>query len=199
MLVQNSIALDDLPAEPDSRIIRAEQADAWRDGYKFLAAVREMASKVEENARNTYAAAYEKGYEEGRAAGAVEASRLVRDTTVAVDGYLAKLEPEIGALAMSVVKRIFGQLDVGGLVALAAAQALTELRQQKNLTVTVHPAAVDRVQAAVDAGRLTATVESNPGLNEDACIITSDFATIDASLDVQLRALAADFTPANGR
>src|ERR1700676_4797813 len=80
MLVDNPIALDDLPAEPGTRIVRAAQADAWQDGYTFLAAVRETASKVDENARNTYAVASEKGYAEGRDAGAFEASRLVRDT-----------------------------------------------------------------------------------------------------------------------
>jgi type III secretion protein L len=198
MRVQNSIALDDLPAEPGSRIVRAAEAEAWQDGYEFLAAVHEAASQVEEKARSTYAAAYEKGYEEGRAAGALEASRLVRDTTLAVDRYLAKLENEIGALAVSVVQRMFGELDVTDLVARAATQALAEFRQQKNLTVTVHPAAADHVRAALNGGRLAVTVESNSDLNEGACIVSSDFAVIDASLDVQLRVLAADLASANG-
>jgi type III secretion protein L len=197
MLVHDPIALDDLPAEPGSRIVRSAQAEAWQDGYAFLAAVREAASQVDENARDTYAAAYQKGYEEGRAAGAQEASQLVRDTTLAVDRYLAKLENEIGALAMSVVRRVVGELDVKDLAARAAIQALTEFRQQKNLRVTVHPAAADRVRTALDACGLTVTVESNPGLDEGACIVASDFAVVDAGIDVQLRALAADLV--NGR
>jgi type III secretion protein L len=199
MLVQNPIALDDLPAEPGSRIVRAAEADAWQNGYEFLAAVRDAASQLEENARKAYAAAYEKGYEEGRAAGALEASRLVRDTTLAVDGYLAKLENEIGALAISVVRRMFGELDVADLVARAAAQALTDFRQQKNLTVTVHPTAADRVRTALDAvSGVAVTVESNPALDEGACVVASAFAVVDASIDVQLRALAAELASANG-
>jgi type III secretion protein L len=198
MLVDNPIALDDLPAEPGTRIVRAAQADAWQDGYTFLAAVRETASKVDENARSTYAVASEKGYAEGRDAGAFEASRLVRDTTLAVDRYLAKLESEIGALAISVVQRIVGELDVTDLVARAANQALTEFRQEQKLKVTVHPAAVGRVRTALDADRLAVTIESDPGLDEGACIVASDFAVIDASIDVQLRALAAEFASVNG-
>jgi type III secretion protein L len=197
MLVHDPIALDDLPSEPGSRIVRAPQAEAWQDGFEFLAAVRAVASRVDEEARATYAAAYERGYEEGRAAGAQEASALVRDTTLAVDRYLAKLENEIGALAMSVVRRVLGELDVKDLVARAAIQALTEFRQQKNLRVTVHPAAADRVRTALDACGLTATVESNSGLDEGACTVASDFAVVDAGIDVQLRALTADLV--NGR
>src|SRR5262245_56789699 len=130
MFAPNQISLDDLPAAPGSRIVRAAQVEAWQDGYRFLAAVREAAGKVEESARSTYAAAYAKGYQEGRAAGAIEASRLVRDTTLGVDRYLAKLESEIGALALGVVRRVLGDLDIADVVARAAAQALAEFRQE---------------------------------------------------------------------
>ena len=90
MFAPNQISLDDLPAGPGSRIVRAAEVDVWQDGYRFLAAVREAAGKVEENARSTYAAAYAKGYAEGRAAGAIEASRLVRDTTLALYTFAAE-------------------------------------------------------------------------------------------------------------
>jgi type III secretion protein L len=195
MSAQEPIALDDLPAEPGSRIVRAAQAGAWQDGFELLAAASKAASQIEENAQSTYAAAYKKGYEEGRAAGTEEASRLVRDTTLAVDRYLAKLESDIAALAMGVVQRIFGDFDVADLVARAATQALTEFRQEKNLKVAVHPAAADHIRTALEPlthRGLAVTVETNPALNEGACIIASDFAVIDASVDVQLRALYAD-------
>ena len=198
MYEDDPIGLDDLPAEPSIRIVRAAQADAWQDGYTFLATVRETASKVDETARSTFAAAYQEGYAEGRDAGAIEASRLVRDTTLAIDRYLAKLESEIGALAISVVQRIVGQLDVTELVARAAHQALTEFGRERKLKVTVHPAAIGRVRTTLDAARLPVTVESDPGLDEGACIVASDFAVIDASIDVQLRALAAKLSSVNG-
>src|SRR5215471_1276694 len=75
MLAPNEISLDELPAGPSSRIVRAAQVEVWQDGYRLLAAVREAAGKLEENARDTYAAAYAKGFREGRSAGAIEASR----------------------------------------------------------------------------------------------------------------------------
>jgi type III secretion protein L len=195
MFAPNQIALDDLPAGPGSRIVRAAQVDAWQDGFRFLAAVREAADKVEDNARSTYAAAYAKGYAEGRAAGAIEATRLVRDTTLGVDRYLAKLESEIGALALSVVRRVLGDLDRADLVARAAAQAVAEFRQEKSIKVTVHPAAADRVSKALagltQCNGATVMVEADPALDEGACIVASDFAAVDASIETQLQAFAA--------
>ena len=199
MLAPNEISLDELPAGPGARIVRAAQVDAWQDGYKFLAAVREAAGKVEENARNTYAAAYDKGFAEGKSAGAIEAGRLVRDTTLAVDRYLGKLESEIGALALGVVRRVLGELDIADVVARAAAQALSEFRQEKFVKVTVHPAAVDRVSMALapltQEGGPSVTVESDPALDQGACIVTSDFAVVEASIEAQLQAFANDLRP----
>ena len=129
-------------------------------------------------------------------AGAIEASRLVRDTTLAVDRYLAKLESEIGALALGVVRRVLGELDIADVVARAAAQALSEFRQEKFVKVTVHPAAVDRVSTALAAlsqeGGPAVTVEPDPAVDQGACIVTSDFAVVEASIEAQLRAFAAD-------
>lgn len=195
MFAPNQIAVDDLPAEPGLRIVRAAQVDAWRDGFRFLAAIREAAGKVEDNARSTYAAAYAKGYAEGRAAGAIEATRLVRDTALGVDRYLAKLEGEIGALALSIVRRMVGDLDRADLVARAAAQAVAEFRQEKTIKVTVHPAAADRISRALagltHSNGATVTVEADPALDQGACIVASDFAVVDASIETQLQAFAA--------
>ena len=194
MFALPEISLDDLPAGPGSRIVRAAQVGAWQDGYRFLAAVREAAGKVEDNARGAYAAAYAKGYAEGRAAGAIEASRLVRDTTLGVDRHLANLEGEIGALALNIVRRVLGDLDVAEVVARAAAQALAEFRQEKIVKVTVHPAAADRVSTALAAltqgNHAIVTVESDPALEQDACIIASDVAVVNASVEAQLQAFA---------
>jgi type III secretion protein L len=195
MFAPNQRSLDDLPAGPGPRIVRATEVGAWQDGFRFLAAVHEAGAQAEENVRSAYATAYAKGYAEGRAAGVIEAGRLVREATSAVDRYLAKLEGEIGALALGIVRRMLGDLDVADVVARAAAQAVAEFRQEKILKVMVHPAAADRVGAALAAlmegSEATVTVESDPALEADACIVTSDRAVVDASVEAQLAAFAA--------
>jgi type III secretion protein L len=202
MFEPRPISLDDLPREPGVNVLRAEEAAAWQDGFRFLAAARRAAAEVNEIARKTYAVEYARGFAEGRAAGANEAARLVSETTAKVDRHLASLEQGIGALALNVVRRVLGELDAGELIALAAAQAVGEFRREKWLKVTVHPAAADRVRAVLAAlpadGGPTLTVESDPAIDERACIVASDIAVVDASLEAQLEAFAAAFAAGQG-
>jgi type III secretion protein L len=45
---------------------------------------------------------------------------------------------------------------------------------------------------------MTVTVESDPALDERACIVASDIAVVDASLEAQLEAFAAAFAAGQG-
>ena len=197
MLELSQISVEDLPQGPGARVLRAGEAGAWQDGYRFLAEVKRAAAQVEETARQTYASEYARGFDEGRMAGANEAARLLSETTAKVDRHLAALEQEIGALALEVVRRVIGQLDAADLVTRTAAQAVAEFRREKWLKVTVHPAAADQVVTALAAlprnGGPTVTVEADPALDERGCIVASDFAVVDAGIDAQLDAFAAAF------
>jgi type III secretion protein L len=166
-------------------ILRANDAALWLEGYRFLAEVKSV--RAAECAR---------GYAEGKAAGAAEAALVINDAVVKVDRYLASLDQQIAALAMKIVRRVLGELDAADLIARAATQALTDFRREKNLKVTVHPEAVVRVRAALashlrEAGlALSLTVEADPALSKEGCVVASDFAVIDASIEAQLDALA---------
>ena len=197
MLKPNKISLDDLPRGPGVKILRAEEAGLWQDGYRFLAEARRTAAQAEKKAREIYVAGYQQGVAEGRIAGANEAARLVSETTAKVDRHLAALERDIGALALEVVRRVLGQFDAADLVARTAAQAIAEFRREKWLKVTVHPAAVDQVVTTLAAlpreSGPTVSVEGDPGLAERACIVASDFAVVDAGLEAQLKAFTTAF------
>jgi type III secretion protein L len=202
MPVQEPITPDDLPSEPGPRILRAADVDAWLEGYRFLARAREAAAKAEENALSGYDAAYKKGLAEGRAAGAIESSQLVREVALAVDRYVSGLDKQIGTLVLRILRRVIGDIDVADLVAHTAAQALSEFRQEKNIRIAVHPATADRVNSALAAfaqnDQATVIVESDPALDKSACILVSDDAVVDASIEAQIRAIEADLTSGFG-
>ena len=197
MLEVSRVSFEDLPQGPGAKVLRAEEAGAWQDGYRFLAEVRRAAAQAEETARKTYANEYARGFAEGRMAGANEAARLLSETAAKVDRHLAALEQEIGGLALEVVRRVLGRFDAADLVMRTAAQAVAEFRREKWLKVTVHPAAVDQVATALAAlppnGGPTVTVEADPALDPRACIVASDFAVVDAGIDAQLKAFAVAF------
>jgi type III secretion protein L len=185
-----------LPRGPGFRILRSLEAAAWQDGFRFLAEAGEQAERLKQAARRTAAAEQARGFEQGRAAGAADAARLVSETAVKVDHYLASIEQQIADLATAIARRVLGDFDAADLVARAAAQAVSDFRREKWVKLTVHPDAVERVRAALgrgagDLGPIV-TVEADPAREPTSCVLISEFAVVDASIDTQLSAISAD-------
>jgi type III secretion protein L len=173
----------DLPTSPTARILRGPEQAAWADGFRFLEAAEEA-----------YEAERRRGYAEGKDMGSQEASVLVAETAVKVDRYVATLDKQIAGLALDIVRRVLNDFDQAELVARAAATALADFRRDKALKVSVHPSAEARVRAHL-AGRLprpdlTVTIEADPALGTADCLISSDAAMVNASIDTQLEAMA---------
>ncbi|TIN39296.1 MAG: HrpE/YscL family type III secretion apparatus protein [Mesorhizobium sp.] len=186
-----------VPRRPVARILRAAEARAWQDGHAFLDEARRDAQQLRDAARRAYATEYAQGYEDGKARGDEDAARLVSETAVKVDRYLGGLEAEIINLALDVVRRVLGEFDASMLVAKAAAQAVTEIRRAKYLKVRLHPASVNRVRDELNAVLresdlgMTVEIDADDTLATGACILSTDIAAIDASIEAQLNAIAA--------
>jgi type III secretion protein L len=184
----------DLPKAPGTRIIRAAEEGAWRDGYRFLAEVNRF---VEDERA--------KGFAEGRAEGLREASRLVLETSRKTDQYLASLGHEIAGLAFDIVRRVLSEFDGVELVARAARNALADFRHAKAVRVRVHPGAEAHVRkilfdhlARSGPSAVSLTVEADPLLAPGDCILSTDFAVIEATIETQLAAIAAAMGPPHG-
>ncbi|TIP25909.1 MAG: HrpE/YscL family type III secretion apparatus protein [Mesorhizobium sp.] len=196
-MVEPGKATTAVPRRPVARILRAAEARAWQDGHAFLDEARRDAQQLRDAARRAYAAEYAQGYEDGKAQGDADAARLVSETAVKVDRYLGGLEAEITGLALDVVRRVLGEFDASMLVAKAAAQAVTEIRRAKYLKVRVHPASVNRVRDELNAVLresdlgMTVEIDADDTLATGACILSTDIAVIDASIEAQLNAIAA--------
>jgi type III secretion protein L len=172
----------DLPTGPTARVLRGPDQAAWADGFRFL-----------EAAKDAYEAERRRGYAEGKDIGSQEASMLVAETAVKVDRYVATLDKQIAGLALDIVRRVLNDFDQAELVARAAATALADFRRDKALKVSVHPSAEARVRAHL-AGRLprpdlAITIEADPALGLADCLISSDAAVVNASIDTQLEAM----------
>jgi type III secretion protein L len=180
-----------LPGGPGTRIVRSTEVEAWRDGFRFLKEAGADADRVGEAARNAYELEHARGYAEGRAAGAAEAARLVAEIRHGIDQYMESIEGQIAELALDVVRRILGQLEVGDLVARAAKEAAVDFRRTRFLKITAHPEVVDRVRSTFAGHQGAAvTIEADPCLAKTACVIASEMAVVDAGIDAQLAAIA---------
>ena len=128
----------DLPPGPGARILRREDAACWMEGYRFL-----------ERSKEAYEAEYARGYADGKAAGAAEASTVVTQTAIDAGRYVQSLQTEIAGLAVNIVRKVLGEFDCAELVTRATVHALSAFRYEKALTVTVHPKMANRVHEAL--------------------------------------------------
>jgi type III secretion protein L len=190
-------SIDALPRGPGSRILRAADAEAWQRGISFCIRAQRHVTEVEDAARRAYDAERARGYADGKADGAREATTRIAETSIAIDRYLAGLEAHVARLAIGIVRRLLGEIDVADIVARLAAGAIADFRREKWLKIKVHPALVEQVRAAIGGlGRESGpalTVEADPRLATDACIVASEFAVVDAGVETQLAAIGAAF------
>jgi type III secretion protein L len=174
--------IEDLPKAPGVKIIRAEEISAWRDGYRFLS-----------EAGKAFEAERARGFSEGMAAASRDAGKLVLETAGKVDRYLGSLEKQIAALSFDIVRRVLGEFDDAELVARSARNALADFRDANAVRIKIHPSAETAVRRMLAERRqdpgISFVVQTDDELAERACILSTEFAIIDATLDSQLAAI----------
>lgn len=186
--------MTDMPNRPLARIIRAEEAACWIDGYGFLERAKAEAAAIRAGAQDEVNKAREAGHEEGRQAGEADAAALLMRTQMDVERYLGAMEPMVAMLAMQIVERVIGTFDDAELVARAAQQALEGLREDKGVVVNVAPEIVAEVQQrlqAMNTAALTLRVAADRHLCARQCTVTTAATSIDVGIDTQLEAIRA--------
>lgn len=183
---QHILSSNELPGAPGVKIIRSGKADAWQDGYRFL-----------EETKEVYAAERKRGYEDGMAGAKHDAAKLVAETTEKVNRHMASLEKKVAQLAFDIVRRVISEFDDAELVARAASNALVDFRDGNTVRIKVHPSAEASVKAMIEARMreadheaLTITIETDDELDKKACILSTEFAVIEATIETQLAAIA---------
>jgi type III secretion protein L len=177
---------DDLPNAPGGKIIRAAQEGAWRDGFAFLAEVRAL-----------QAAERAKAFAEGKEAGSLEASKIIAETSAKVQKYLASMDKQVAQLAFDIVRRVLREFDDRELVARATRNALADFRGASAVTIKLHPSVEAHVRRAI-AGLVAAggedsfdiTIEADPDMGERNCVLSTEFAVVEATIETQLSAIA---------
>ncbi len=188
-------AITDLPRRPPRGLVPADAAAAWSDGFAFLAAARETAGEIEAIAKREAERILAEAQAAGRARGEADAAERIGRAIADVDAYFAGLSSELADLAFAVVRDVVDQFDRRDIVAMAALKALSAFRRSRTLTVRVHPdhvgAVNETLQEAVRTGGIEIALEvsGDPAMARDGCVLTSDIATVDASIDSQIEAL----------
>ena len=180
---------------PEGRIVRRPDAEAYAEGRAYLDAAMRKVEEWQARAAEAYEQRRGEGFAEGIREGKEESLRLVAETHRRADAFLASLEPKIEQLVLQMVERIVGTFEGRALVLRLARQGLHRLRHETRLRVLVAPETVASVQA--DIQRIAAeevpgalvTVEADPSLAADDCVLASPLGYLRVGLGDQLRAL----------
>lgn len=187
-------------SDPSQWVLSPEQVRSWQSAQQMLQDARAEADRIRAEAEQAYEAEKQRGYEEGLTMARMdEAERLIENATRTVD-YFAGIEQKIVALVMNAVRRIMADFDDTTRVLAVVQSGLSVMRNQKQLTLRLSPE-----HAATVRERAQQLLERFPGvgmmdivpdsrLKGDAAILESEMGVVEASVDLQLKAIEQGFT-----
>jgi type III secretion protein L len=187
-----------LPNRPALRIIRAEQADLWIDGYAFIQAAEAHALSIRQDSEQWLQAAREAGFESARLQGAEEVSLLLTRTAQQVDAWLSGLETSLADLALGIAREVLDDMNDAERILRCTRKALGAFRQDQALTLWVPAADARAVRERLHAGldQLPAiVVESDEQLQPGQARLSSPVGSVELGLDAQLTNLRRSLLP----
>lgn len=189
------------PPEVDTRVQILAGADrlAWADAQTLLEHAHSQAETIIAGAQAAFDAERERGYAEGREAALLDQAEKMIETVGRTVDYFANVESEMVELVMQSVRRVVDGFDSRETVMAVVRNALAVVRNQKHMTLRLHPDEVDVVKARVNellaaypgVGYLDIIADAR--LVRGACILESEIGMVEASLDGQIEALRRAF------
>lgn len=186
-------------ARPKKRIIEREVVGATHEARRIVQEAEAEAQRILEAAKEAAAETHQRGFERGREEGMAEFSQATSAALLRVRKIEEGLEADYIGLLRTCVEKILGrELEQSpGAILGVVRNALLDARQQREITVRVHPedaAVLEKSQPRlleVLARANAVDVRRDPGVTRGGCIVATELGTIDASLERQLDALAA--------
>lgn len=185
--------------DPARLVLSPQEVSAWQDAQALLADAREQAQRIRADAEHAFEAERQRGYEEGLAMARMEeAERLIENAGRTVE-YFAAIEHKIVSLVMNAVRKIMADFDDSTRVMAVVQSGLSVMRNQKQLTLRLAPEHAEGVR-----GRAQELLERFPGvgmmdivadhrLKGDAAILESEMGVVEASMELQLKAIEQGF------
>lgn len=184
---------------PGTRVLSAAQIATWTEAEGLIAAAQAQAAAIVQEAKAAYQRECERGYADGLAdAQMTQAEKMIETVGRTVD-YFSQVEADMVALVMGAVRKIIEDYDDADRVLIVVRNALSVVRNQKQMTLRLHPQQVEVVRA-----RINDLLSAYPGvgyldivgdgrLGPHACILESEIGLVEASIDGQITALEKAF------
>lgn len=180
-------------------VLRGVDRHAWVEAQVFLDHARAQAEAIVASAQAAFDAECERGYAQGRASALLDQAEKMIDTVGRTVDYFAGVENDMVELVMQAVRKVVDGFDDREKVMAVVRNALAVVRNQKQMTLRLHPDEVETVRE-----RINDLLAAYPGVGyldiiadgrviRGACILESEIGMVEASLDGQIEALRKAF------
>jgi type III secretion protein L len=182
-----------------AKIIDREVLAATDQARRILEAAQAQAEEIRAQAQQEYEEALRRGYQEGYEKGLAEWLRAIEEVHAGLTSLVEQAKPQIVRLALRVAEKILRQrLDLTPeAVVPMIDEALRSLRAQQNMRVLLRVHPDDRpilephrqrwMERLPWLGSLDIVVDED--LPRGGCRIETDFGTVDATIETQIRVI----------
>lgn len=185
---------------PGTCVVRAADLAAWVDAGELIAQAQQQADAIVDSAHAAYKAECERGFETGQEDARLEqAEQMMENISQTID-YFANVETRMVDLVMQAVRKIIDDFDDRERVLITVKNVLSVVRNQKQMTLRLHPQQVEGVKERVNdllaaypgVGYIDIVPDSR--LKLGGCILESEIGLVEASMEGQLAALQSAFS-----
>jgi len=185
--------------DPATKVLPATALFTFREADQIVDDARQQAATILSGAAAEFESERQRGYEAGLdLARREQAEKMIEHVSRTVD-YLAGVETRMVDLVMGAVQKIVADFDDTERVLIVVRNALSVVRNQKQMTLRLHPSQVDTVRAHVSdllsnyPGVTYLDLVGDARVQADACILESEIGLVEASIEDQLAAIGAAF------
>lgn len=183
----------------DDPLLSASEALRLTDALGIVAAAHAEAETIRASAAAAYEEEKQRGYEDGLAEARLEQSeQMIEAVSRSVD-FFGRIEERMVDLVMQSVQCILDEFDERERIVHVVKKALSAARNQKQMTLRVHPSRLEAVKEAMHdilasypgIGYLDVLPDSR--LDPEGCVLESDIGVVEASVESQLESLRQAF------
>jgi len=185
--------------DPAARVLRGEDHAVLAEAQGLLDNAHAQAQAIMAGARDAFEAERQRGYADGKQEALLDQAEKMIETVGRTVEYFAGVENEMVDLVMAAVRKVVDGFDDREKVMIVVRNALAVVRNQKQMTLRLHPEEIDTVR-----GRINDILAAYPGvgyldllsdgrLARGACILESEIGMVEASLEGQIEALRGAF------
>ncbi len=189
---------------PDRKVMKAAEYTRFMEAKEVLDRALAQAREILDAAQTGYELERKRGYADGLEEAKLAAAEQMFETIGRSVDYFGQIETRVIDLVMTAVRKVLAEFDERERVVRVVKNALSAVRNQKQVVVRLNPAEAEMVRSRINdllaaypaIGFLDITADSR--LQPGGCIIESDLGTVEAGIETQLEAMRRAFEKSLG-